>query len=222
MTAKISFTLYNLYHIHFTSFTSYNGDNLNSQLTCFRRGFIAQSVEHRTGIAEVMGSNPVGASEFFLGFLCNFLSYFTTAKITFTCMHSWSLLYTYERLFWLTSGIPLQNFTTAKAETATTTRQNAMGSCIPAQPTSFLGKGKALGTRLPHNTPYHLTNWHNIDWDCWDTLPLTRTSVTADLDPYKNVPNSGSRTRNKCELTHQFTFWNGDIHCAPIFSCNAK
>ena len=31
-----------------------------------------------------MGSNPVEASEFFLGFLCNCLSYFTTAKITFT------------------------------------------------------------------------------------------------------------------------------------------
>ena len=28
-------------------------------------------VEHRSGIAEVMGSNPVKASEFFLGFLCN-------------------------------------------------------------------------------------------------------------------------------------------------------
>ena len=50
---------------------------LQSQLKlnspCFRRGFIA----HRTGIAEVMGSNPIGASEFF----CNCLSYFTTAKI---------------------------------------------------------------------------------------------------------------------------------------------
>ena len=31
-----------------------------------------------------MGSNPVEASDFFLGFLCNCLSYFTTAKITFT------------------------------------------------------------------------------------------------------------------------------------------
>ena len=30
-----------------------------------------------------MGSNPVEASDFFLGFLCNCLSYFTTAKITF-------------------------------------------------------------------------------------------------------------------------------------------
>ena len=38
-----------------------------------------------TGIAEVMGTNPVGASDFFLGFLRNCLIYFTTAKITFTC-----------------------------------------------------------------------------------------------------------------------------------------
>ena len=29
-------------------------------------------------------SNPVGASEIVLGFLCNCLSYFTTAKISFT------------------------------------------------------------------------------------------------------------------------------------------
>ena len=42
--------------------TSYNGYKLNSQLTCLRRGFIAQSVEHRTGIAEVMGSNPVNVA----------------------------------------------------------------------------------------------------------------------------------------------------------------
>ena len=42
--------------------------------------FIDQSVEHRTGIAEVMGSNPVGASEFFLNFICNCLSYFITAR----------------------------------------------------------------------------------------------------------------------------------------------
>ena len=31
-----------------------------------------------------MGSNPVGASEFFLGFISNCLSYFTTAKLSFT------------------------------------------------------------------------------------------------------------------------------------------
>ena len=64
---------------------SYNGYKLNSHLTCFWRGFIAQLVEHRTGIVEVMGSNPVRASEFFLGFICNcFYRYFTTAKISFT------------------------------------------------------------------------------------------------------------------------------------------
>ena len=63
---------------------SYNRYKLNSQLTCTRGGFIAQSVEHCTGITEVMGSDPIGASEYFLGFLCNCLSYFTTAKITFT------------------------------------------------------------------------------------------------------------------------------------------
>ena len=47
--------------------------------------------------------------------------------------------------------------------------------------------------------------------------------LLADLETKTLLlPNSGSRTRNKCELTHQFTFWNGDIHCAPIISCNAK
>ena len=67
-----------------TSFSSYNGYKLKSHLTWFRRDFIAQLVEHRTGIMEVMGSNPVGASELFLGFICNCLSYFVTAKISFT------------------------------------------------------------------------------------------------------------------------------------------
>ena len=53
-------------------------------LTCFQRGFIAQLVEHRTGIAEVMGLNPLGASEFILRFICNCLSYFVAATTTFT------------------------------------------------------------------------------------------------------------------------------------------
>ena len=53
--------------------------------------------------------------------------------------------------------------------------------------------------------------------------------VTADLDPFWRIwtpsktllPNSGSRTRNKCESTHQFHIleWR---HTLPIFSCNAK
>ena len=45
---------YDLYHIHIMSFSSYNGYKLNSHLTCFQGGFIAQSVEHHTGIAEVI------------------------------------------------------------------------------------------------------------------------------------------------------------------------
>ena len=32
----------------------------------------------------ISGSNPFGASEFVLGFICNCSSYFTTAKISFT------------------------------------------------------------------------------------------------------------------------------------------
>ena len=40
------------------------------------------SASHR--YREVMGSNPFGASEFFLGFICNSLSYFMTARDTFT------------------------------------------------------------------------------------------------------------------------------------------
>ena len=74
---------HDLYNIHFRSFSSYNWYKLNSHSTCFRRGFIAQSVEHRTGIAKVVGLNPVGDSEFFLGFICNYLSYLATVKISF-------------------------------------------------------------------------------------------------------------------------------------------
>ena len=49
--------------------SAHNGYKLNSHLTCFQRGFIAQLVEHRTGIVEIMGSNPVGleALGFFSG-----------------------------------------------------------------------------------------------------------------------------------------------------------
>ena len=44
-------------------------ENKNSQLTSLPMcGFIAQLVEHRTGIAEVTGSNPVEALIQFSGF----------------------------------------------------------------------------------------------------------------------------------------------------------
>ena len=46
----------------------------NSQLTSLPMcGFIAQLVEHRTGIAEVTGSNPVEALIFFQGSLFQLL-----------------------------------------------------------------------------------------------------------------------------------------------------
>ena len=44
-------------------------------------GFIAQLVEHRTGIAEVMGSNPVKALIFFRFLLSSCLSWKLTAMI---------------------------------------------------------------------------------------------------------------------------------------------
>ena len=43
---------------HFTSHGRYELNKLSSLPMC---GFIAQLVEHRTGIAEVTGSNPVEA-----------------------------------------------------------------------------------------------------------------------------------------------------------------
>ena len=56
---------YELFHINFTSFHCtgrYELIKLTSLPMC---GFIAQLVEHRTGIAEVTGSNPVEALIFF-------------------------------------------------------------------------------------------------------------------------------------------------------------
>ena len=44
-------------------------------------GFIAQLVEHRTGIAKVMGSNPVEALIFFRLLLSNCLNWKITAMI---------------------------------------------------------------------------------------------------------------------------------------------
>ena len=107
ITARITFTpVYSLsavrtcdlWHIHI-SLSSYNGYKLNSLLTYYQQGFIAQLLEHRIGIAEVMGSNPV-----FLGFLCNCFSCFITARITFTSVLCsqyimWSISYTHLTMY---------------------------------------------------------------------------------------------------------------------------
>ena len=69
--------IYELFHIYFTSFHSSREDmnstnRPRSQCLC---GFIAQLVEHRTGIAEVTGSNPVEALIFFRLLLSNCLNW---------------------------------------------------------------------------------------------------------------------------------------------------
>ena len=59
------------------------------------------------------GSNPVEASDFFLGFVCNCLSYFTTARITFTSilypqtssLNIWSLSW-YKLHIFLYTAVP--------------------------------------------------------------------------------------------------------------------
>ena len=57
---------------------------------------IAQLVEHRTDIAEVMGSNPFQVSDIFLGFPCNCFSCLITPKITFTRQYSLSAVHIYD------------------------------------------------------------------------------------------------------------------------------
>ena len=56
---------YELFHIYSTSFHCTGRYELNKLTLLPMCGFIAQLVEHRTGIAEVMGSNPVEALIFF-------------------------------------------------------------------------------------------------------------------------------------------------------------
>ena len=55
---------YELFHINFTSFHCTERFELNKLTSLPMCGFIAQLVEHRTGIAEVTGSNPIEALGF--------------------------------------------------------------------------------------------------------------------------------------------------------------
>ena len=57
---------------HFTPYGRYELTKLASLPMC---GFIAQLVEHRTGIAEVTGSNPAEALIFFRLLLSNCLNW---------------------------------------------------------------------------------------------------------------------------------------------------
>ena len=60
---------YELFHITFTSFHCTERYELNKLTSIPMCGCIAQLVEHRTGIAEVTGSNPVEALIFFFRLL---------------------------------------------------------------------------------------------------------------------------------------------------------
>ena len=89
-TAKITYHLhiypqfiYESFHIHYI-ISLLSRENMNSRLTSLPMcGFIAQLVEHRTGIAEVTGSNPVEALIFFRLLYSNCLNWKFTAKITY-------------------------------------------------------------------------------------------------------------------------------------------
>ena len=73
---------YELFHTY-TSLT-YELNKLTPLPMC---GFIAQLVEHRTGVAEVTGSNPVEALIFFR-LLSNYLNWKFTAMIIFTFIYN--------------------------------------------------------------------------------------------------------------------------------------
>ena len=66
---------YELFHIYFTSLHCTGKYELNKLTWLPMCGFIAQLVEHRTGIAEVTGSNPVEALIFFRLLLSNCLNW---------------------------------------------------------------------------------------------------------------------------------------------------
>ena len=66
---------YELFHINFTSFHCTGRYELNKLTSLPMCGFIAQLVEHRTGIVEVTGSNPVEALIFFRLLLSNCLNW---------------------------------------------------------------------------------------------------------------------------------------------------
>ena len=66
--------IYELFRIYIISFLT-GGYELNKLTSLPMNGFIAQLVEHRTGIMEVTGSNPVEALIFFRLLLSNCLNW---------------------------------------------------------------------------------------------------------------------------------------------------
>ena len=84
-------------------------------------GFIAQLVEHRTGIAEVMGSNPVEALIFFRLLLSNCLNW----KIYFDDHTSLSeLMFLGIDMFWALLSLILASRLAARAKMSLSRAQN--------------------------------------------------------------------------------------------------
>ena len=94
---------YELFHTYFTWF-HYTGRNELNKLTLLPMcGFIAQLVEHRTGIAEVMGSNPVEALIFFRLLLSNCLNWKIycddhTSRSSHTAVQLWIISYIFHMI----------------------------------------------------------------------------------------------------------------------------
>ena len=101
------FTHY-LYHINFMSFSSYK---LNSHLTCFRRSFIAQSVEHHTGIAEVMVQIPLEPQNFFWALFVTELQIYLSICSSLIWSLSYKLHIIHTDSVNLLTYYPLQNIT---------------------------------------------------------------------------------------------------------------
>ena len=92
---------YELFHIYFTRFHCTGRNELNKLTLLPMCGFIAQLVEHRTGITEVMGSNPVEALIFFRLLLSNCLNWKIycddhTSLSSHTAVQIWIISYIYH------------------------------------------------------------------------------------------------------------------------------
>ena len=106
---------YELFHIYFTWFHCTGTYELNKLTLLPMCGFIAQLVEHRTGIAEVMGSNPVEALIFFrlISNCLNLKIYCDdhTSLSSTTAVQIWIIIYIYFTWFHCTGRYELNKLT---------------------------------------------------------------------------------------------------------------
>ena len=93
---------YELFHIYFTWFHCTGRNELNKLTLLPMCGFITQLVEHRTGIAEVMGSNAVEALIFFRLLLSSCLNWKIycddhTSLSSTTAVQIWIISYIFHK-----------------------------------------------------------------------------------------------------------------------------